>query len=170
MCSRKLRVVLFFAIKSANVVHLKYRGPRNINLLCSKWQTCVWRDSWVILPNQNTQLVLQQCHNYLQNKLHFFVGCFTVALQTIPKFANVILVSIDFHVKFDDFFYVCLVSFLFRWFVSARSKAKNHRNLILQISKGTLFCQCWLEKPCDVQNGCQWRFGREDKGAIWRQV
>ena len=104
MCSRKLRVVLLFAIKSAHVVHLKYRGPRHIN-------SRVWRDSWVILPNYNTPFVLQKCHNYLQNKLHFFDGCFTVVLQTIPTFANIILVSIDFHVKFDDFFYVCLVSF-----------------------------------------------------------
>ena len=127
MCCRKLRVVLFFAIKSAHVVHLKYRGPRNINFLCSKWpdSACLWRVSWVILSNQNTRLVLQQCLNYLQNKLHFFVGCFTVALQSIPIFANVILVSIDFHVKFDDFFYVCLVSFLFRWFVSARGKLRQ---------------------------------------------
>ena len=84
-----------------------------------------WLLSNFIQSEHTTRFAAKSQLQYLQNKLHFFDGCFTVALQSIPKFANVILVSVDFHVKFDDFFYVCLVSFLFRWFVSARGKLRQ---------------------------------------------
>ena len=65
-----------------------------------------------IQSEHKTRFAAMSQLQYLQNKLHFLMAVLLyVALQSIPKFANVILVSVDFHVKFGDFV-LCLFGFI----------------------------------------------------------